>query len=58
MKVYDRIKDMLCDELEEIAKKNELTSSSLEVIDKSIDIIKDITTIHAMEEEYGSSNEG
>ena len=58
MKVFDRIKDMLCDELEEIAKKNELTSSSLEVIDKSIDIIKDITTIHAMEEEYGSSNEG
>lgn len=58
MKVYDRIKDMLCDELEEIAKKNELTSSSLDVIDKSIDIIKDISTIHAMEQEYGSSDEG
>lgn len=58
MKVYDRIKDMLCDELEEIAKKNELTSSNLEVIDKAIDIVKDIATIHAMEQEYGSSDDG
>ena len=61
MKVYDRIKDMLCDELEEIAKKGELTSNNLEVIDKSIDIIKDIATIHAMEEEYpteGYSKDG
>ncbi len=61
MKVYDRIKDMLCDELEEIAKKGELTSNNLEVIDKSIDIIKDIATIHAMEEEYpteGYSTDG
>ncbi len=58
MKVYDRIQDMLCDELEEIAKKNELTSSNLEVIDKAIDIVKDIATIHAMEQEYGSSDDG
>lgn len=57
MKVYDRIKDMLCDELEEIAKKNELTTNSLEVIYKSVDVLKDITTIHAMEQEYGSSDE-
>lgn len=61
MKVYEQIKDMLCDELEEIAKKKELTSSSLDVLDKSIDIIKDIATIKAMEQEFpeeGYSGEG
>lgn len=54
MKVYDQIKDMLCDELEEIAKKKELTSSSLDVLDKGIDILKDIKTIESMEMEYPS----
>ena len=53
MKVYDQIKDMLCDELEGIAKKKELTTNSLEVLYKGIDIIKDISTIEAMEQEYG-----
>lgn len=54
MKVYEQIKDMLCDELEEIAKKKELTSSNLDVLDKAVDIIKDIDTIKAMEQEYGT----
>ena len=61
MKVYDQIHDMLCDELEEIAKKKELTSSSLDVLDKGIDILKDIATIKAMEQEYpdeGYSKDG
>ena len=53
MKVYNDIREMLCDELEEIAKKNELTTNSLEVIYKSVDIIKDLSVIEAMEEEYG-----
>lgn len=58
MKVYGQIKDMLCDELEEIAKKKELTTNSLDVLYKGIDILKDISTIEAMEQEYGSSQEG
>ena len=58
MKVYEQIKDMLCDELEGIAKKKELTTSSLDVIDKAIDVIKDISTIEAMEQEYGYSQQG
>jgi hypothetical protein len=60
MKVFDQIEDMLCDELEQIAKKKELTSSSLDVIDKAVDVIKDIRTVHAMEQEYpeGYSNNG
>lgn len=52
MKVYDQIKDMLCDELEEIAKKKELTTNSLDVLYKGVDILKDISTIKAMEQEY------
>lgn len=54
MKVYEQIHDMLCDELEEIAKKKELTTNSLDVLYKGIDILKDISTIEAMEQEYGS----
>lgn len=59
MKVYDKIEDMLCEELEEIAKKHELTSSNLEVIDKAIDVIKDISVIREMaKSEEGYSNDG
>lgn len=61
MKVFDEIRDMLCDELEEIAKKKELTSSSLEIIGDAVDIVKDISTIKAMEQEYptvGYSRDG
>ena len=52
MRVYDEIKDMLCDELEDVVKKKELTPNSLELIDTAIDVIKDIHTIKAMEQEY------
>lgn len=59
MKVYEQIKDMLCDELEQIAKKKELTTNSLDVLYKGVDILKDITTINAMEQESGGySQEG
>lgn len=58
MKVYDDIKEMLCDELQEIAKKKELTTNSLEVIYKSVDVLKDLETISAMEQEYGYSQDG
>ena len=52
MRTYDKIKDMLCNELDEIAKKNELTSNNLEVIYKAADILKDLTSVEAMEQEY------
>lgn len=58
MKTYDNIKQMLCDELDEIAKKKELTTNSLDVLYKGVDILKDISTIEAMEHEYGYSNDG
>ena len=59
MKVYEQIKDMLCDELEEIAKQKQLSSSTLDTLDEVVDIVKDINTIMAMEQEYGySGNDG
>jgi len=50
MKVYYEIKDMLEKELGQIANKRELTSNNLEIMDKVVDIIKDIETICAMRE--------
>ena len=54
MKIYEQIKDMLCDELEEIAKKKELTTNSLDVIYRSVDVLKDLKTIESMEQEFPS----
>ena len=55
--MYD-IKEMLCDELKEIAQKGEpLNAGGLEMIDKLTHSIKSLATIIAMEEsEY--SNDG
>ncbi|MBP5457251.1 MAG: hypothetical protein J6Y37_12195 [Paludibacteraceae bacterium] len=50
MKVYYEIKDILEKELEQIADKRELTSNNLEIMDKVVDIVKDIETICAMKE--------
>ncbi len=52
---------MLCDELEDIAKQKELSPSNLDMLDSAIDILKDIATIKAMEQEYpeeGYSRDG
>lgn len=58
MRVYEEIKDMLCDELEDIARKKELSSATLDVLDEMVDIVKDLDTIIVMEQEYGYSGEG
>ena len=52
MKVLDDIKDMLCDELEDITKRKDLSPNSLDIIDTAVDVIKDIHTIYVMEQEY------
>lgn len=56
MQILHDIEDMLCKELEEIKRKGELTSNSMEVLSKSLDGIKDIQTIEAMKESTGYSN--
>lgn len=63
MHVYEELKEMLCNELENIAKKGELTAGSLETVDKLTHSIKSIETIMAMNEynddySYGNGNGG
>ena len=47
--LYD-LKDMLCKELDKIVDKKDINPTELEIAYKAVDIIKDITTIEAMEE--------
>lgn len=56
MHKMEELKEMLCEELEEITKKGELSAGSLDVIDKLTHSIKSIDTIMAMEDS-GYSNE-
>ena len=47
---YEKLKEMLCDELEQITRKGELTAGSLDTVDKLTHAIKSIVTIMAMDE--------
>ena len=47
--MMDKLRDMLCDELEKITKKGELSAGSLDIVDKLTHSIKSIDTIMAME---------
>lgn len=49
-KSMERVRDMLCEELDKFGSKGELTAGSLETIDKLTHSIKSIDTIMAMEE--------
>lgn len=56
---YEKLKEMLCDELEQITRKGELTAGSLDTVDKLTHAIKSIVTIMAMDEyEDGYSRAG
>lgn len=50
---YEKLKGMLCDELEKITRKGELTAGSLDTVDKLTHAIKSVVTIMAMDDEYG-----
>ena len=50
MKYLERIRDMLCEELEEIAEKGEISAGGLDLVDKLTHSIKSIDTIIAMKE--------
>lgn len=52
-----KLREMLCDELENITEKGELSAGSLDVIDKLTHSIKSIDTIEAMENS-GYSRDG
>ena len=51
-KTLDMLSDRLCKDIEESSHEDKLTPATLEMLDKAVDIIKDIETIKAMEE-YG-----
>lgn len=56
MKKIDELRDMLCEELDNITEQGEITTGSLDIIDKLTHSIKSIDTIIAMEES-GYSND-
>lgn len=58
--MYKKLKNMLCEELEELVEKGELNTSNLDCVDKLTHSIKSLDTIMAMEDsecddEYGYS---
>ena len=56
MQKIDELRDMLCEELDNITEQGEITTGSLDIIDKLTHSIKSIDTIIAMEES-GYSND-
>lgn len=54
-KMYDDVKSLLENEFDVILKKDELTPTDLDVLDKGIDIIKDICEIENMSSSIGMS---
>lgn len=50
MAKMEELKEMLCEELDKITKKGELSAGSLDVVDKLTHSIKSIDTIMAMED--------
>lgn len=55
MKSYERLKEMLCEELEKLAKKGELSAGSLDLAHKLTDTIKNLDKIEMLEGEDGYS---
>lgn len=58
MEYMHELKEKLCDELEEIAKKGELGAGDLEIVHKLTDTIKNIDKIEIMKEDGGYSQAG
>lgn len=58
MDYMHELKEKLCDELEEIAKKGELGAGDLEIVHKLTDTIKNIDKIEIMKEDGGYSQAG
>lgn len=56
MRKYDELEKMLCDELEQIVNKGELTAGGLETVDKLLHSMKCLKKV--MESEEGYSGDG
>ena len=51
-KTLTMLEEKLCKDIEESMREEKITPATMEMLDKAVDIIKDISTIEAMEE-YG-----
>ena len=58
MEYMYELKDKLCKELDEIARKGDLGAGDLEIIHKLTDTIKNIDKIDMLEDESGYSEDG
>ena len=58
MKNLENLKDKLCEELEEYARKQDMGAGDLEVIHKLTDTIKNIDKIRMLEDGDGYSEDG
>lgn len=58
MEYMDKLRDKLCDELDEIADKKDLSAGDLEMVHKLTDTIKNIDKIEMLEEDGGYSQAG
>lgn len=58
MKALYNLRDMLCDELDDIARKGEMGTGDLEIVHKLTDTIKNIDKICLMDENGGYSQAG
>jgi hypothetical protein len=58
MEYIEKIKKMLCKELDEYAMKGKLTASDLEMVHKLTDTVKNLDKIEMLEEEGGYSESG
>ena len=58
MEYMDKLKDKLCKELEEIARKPEMSAGDLEAVHKLTDTIKNLDKIEMLEDGDGYSQAG
>lgn len=58
MEYMDKLRDKLCDELDEIARKPEMSAGDLETAHKLTDTIKNIDKIEMLEEDGSYSQAG
>ena len=57
MKDMERLKSILCDELEQIASKQELSAGDLDTVHKLTDTIKNIDKICMLEDGYSETGD-
>lgn len=58
MKTLEKLRDMLCDELDDYADKDNMSAGDLEAVHKLTDTIKNIDKICIMDEDGGYSQAG